>query len=257
MSLLNKKIVSIYLILLVTAFSAHAENLLPEPFKHLNGRHAPQWGPNCHNTALVFSGLASHLRFTEADEILFWLSSPLCREVRTDEKLHYGDIGQIWSSESSTGLYHSFIHISTNEVFSKRGVWTQDPFLLEHKDDLFKEFIRTDVQPTCLRSTRKNGDCRYWVSYFRCKPLAQYLAENSVPFTKKMKTIAQELSSIEQRISQIAMREVKAPPGAELRSSLNRLQKSLESDRSNASFLHQIFGVRIISLKQQIQVWGL
>ncbi len=100
---------------------------------------------------------------------------------------------------------HSFIHVSGDTVFSKRGYQPQDPFLLESLTSLLKEFRVDTLAARCHRATRKTEYCRYWVSYFRCQSLASYIAAKSIVVSAELRELEEKLALLEARISEIAM----------------------------------------------------
>ena len=100
--------------------SLDVSDAIPDFLSPRMGTCAAADGPNCFNTALVSSGLVPVFRHSTAQEINFWITSPLCRAVKSGEPRMPGDL--IYIHGKGTGAIHAMTYISPTLVFSKNGM---------------------------------------------------------------------------------------------------------------------------------------
>ncbi len=139
----------------------------PDIVNERYGTFAREHGPNCFNTALTASGVLSHLRHTDANELEFWLTSPLCRTV-TRSELRPGDIISI--RDDRGGHVHSFNYISENLSFTKDGYELQQNYTIRKTADV-------------LSSYHTPAFCRTGCTdeYRRCTSIENYLRDHPLP----------------------------------------------------------------------------
>lgn len=125
-------------------------------------------GPNCWNASLVASKIIPQLRYSTAQEMDFWVNSPLCKEKKGSAALAPGDLIAI--VHKTEGQYHGFIHISENLSFSKNGFDTENPYTLQDPKNVFKTY---DVKPECER-TDNPSKCTTYAKYYSCMTMEEY-----------------------------------------------------------------------------------
>lgn len=140
-------------------------------------------GPNCWNLALVMKNILPALRYTTTEEMAFYMASPLCRQIKDDEKKIPGDIGAI-RTISSFGIqeYHGFIYISDDLAYSKNGFAKENPYMLIPTDIVMSVYNVPD-DPRCRKNeiNESNLKCGNASSYFRCMSMEEYLAKQDTP----------------------------------------------------------------------------
>lgn len=176
-------------------------DIVPKRVAQFHGVKPNFDGPNCWNSALVLSRLAKEFRLSWADEISFWMDSPLCRELRLNEKLEPGDIVMM---RHVSGEHHACIYISPELVFSKNGSTKTTPFALQSLEGVLK-YYKIPKESECRRTVgRSSSDsCWAWVNYFRCKSLEEY-EKSYAP--ESYQDIDHSLSSVERQIHERAMK---------------------------------------------------
>jgi hypothetical protein len=155
------------------------------------------FGPNCWNSALLVSGLATSIRYTSDHEFWHWMDSSYCRELDDDEELQMGDIGSVYTGGSDIH-YHSFMRINDNENFEKgspavESRWGTHPF----ENIVYPEY--RDVIQRCRgnRSAQIRNNCPTRIRYHRCQPAP----ENIYSRHQELRVIEREVISIERSLS--------------------------------------------------------
>ncbi|MGZ3774075.1 MAG: hypothetical protein ACXVCY_08660 [Pseudobdellovibrionaceae bacterium] len=173
---------------------------------------------NCFNTALVFKGILKPFRFVNDDEMDYYLSSPLCRQVKNDEQKNAGDIGlvkeTVYGHQQSV---HAFIWVSNKISFAKPSM---DPSSLYSLNETAKDSSFSDVQCKNLKDT--NGEiCPREVSYYRCISVGEYLKSN--PLSVRLYKLEKQISAEEKCIYLLTNKGLSIPKAAR-QSVLNTVQ---------------------------------
>jgi hypothetical protein len=122
---------------------------VPEHVKRYQGVHASLRGPNCWNLALVMSQILPNLRYSDPEEISFYMQPPLCNSVPSGEKRSPGDIGLIRNVDSEKigfgpkGEVHGFIYINNDLVYSKNGLGKENPYAIQSAEKMYSEYPLT------------------------------------------------------------------------------------------------------------------
>jgi hypothetical protein len=109
---------------------ADVSSCLPPEVISYSAKEAFVNGPNCWNLAMVMSGVLPALRYSTAEEMAFFMNSPLCRQLKPGEKKRPGDIGAIRTDDKE---FHGFMWVSDDIVFSKNGFDRNAPYALQLK----------------------------------------------------------------------------------------------------------------------------
>jgi hypothetical protein len=141
---------------------------VPDHVAKYSGLNPQLGGPNCWNLALMMSKIIPNLRYSTPEEMSFFMKSPLCRQLKEDEKVMPGDIGAVRNPSSTVPSefeIHGFIYASDKIVYSKAGARPWDvPFgllPLESMQDTYN---------------------KYSIVNFRCDSMKNYLeAHKDVP----------------------------------------------------------------------------
>ncbi len=149
--------------------SISVTQIAPSFVRLLQGAHAKVNGPNCWNTSLKFTGLVEYQRFSHADEMTFWMQSPFCKELNTNDILRAGDLIAIRRTSSSpvTNEVHGMIYVSDDLVFSKNTSGVSSTFGLQRANLVFQAFRLTDS--SCLRIKGSSPNCSIWANFYRCE----------------------------------------------------------------------------------------
>lgn len=138
--------------------------------KAQNGRKQIAHGPNCFATALAATDVIDFHGHVEGTEFGYWMRSPLCRELSTEEEPKYGDIVAI--SEGSEEV-HAFVYVSETLVFQK--AYLQ----LDATPEL--ALIAQALMPyttDSLEILRTNNKEQVWAGIYECESLDNYISEN-------------------------------------------------------------------------------
>lgn len=154
------------------------DTFVPKLVQQVLGKKPKYDGPNCWNSVLVSNKILSHLRETSDAEMSFWLNSPLCRELRTDEKAMPGDI--IAARYGFGDEMHAFIYITDKLAFNKNALVRSTPYEFKSVYDILYDFgVRSQYndRPHCGRTSSKNEQrCPRFAVYYRCMTLDNYLS---------------------------------------------------------------------------------
>ncbi|MBC7396776.1 MAG: hypothetical protein H7333_04965 [Bdellovibrionales bacterium] len=166
---------------------------LPAFTKKVLGIFPENDGPNCWNTALVSAGILPHLRGTEADEFKYWMSSPLCTELKAGEKPEAGDVMAIRSSYGSTEE-HAFIYGTEELSFSKKTFEAAEPYRMLSTDEIYGRPFNVKRECRALGRT----DCETQVHAFRCINMKQYLSDKAL--NARVSSLSALVESIEAKL---------------------------------------------------------
>ncbi|WP_413578406.1 hypothetical protein ACLVWU_07690 [Bdellovibrio sp. HCB290] len=161
-------------------------------------------GPNCWNLSLVMKGILPHLRYTNPEEMAFYMAPPLCRQLKDGEARQAGDIGAIRNvNKGTTSESHGFIYISEKLSYSKNGADKRSPYALQSLDTVLKIYgVPKDSE--CRKNEITGTNCKAAVSYFRCQSLDSYM-ESHKEIPEKAKKFFAEAKKAEGCVSEQTM----------------------------------------------------
>lgn len=150
---------------------------LPEQIKKYHDGKADLDGPNCFNLALNLKGIVPSLRYSPANEVRFYLRSPLCRILKLNEKPKAGDVGIIKEYiGDSPDLVHGFIYVSEDLVYSKNGKDKKAPFALQERKEVYRLYGLGAAEAKC-KANQMPKECDQGVEIHRCKSMDEFLKE--------------------------------------------------------------------------------
>lgn len=187
------------------------------------------FGPNCWNSALLVSGLATSIRYTSDHEFWHWMDSSYCRELGDDEELKKGDIGSVYAGGTDEH-YHSFMRINDNENFEKGSPqvehhWGVYPF----KSIVYPQFQKVIQRCRGNRSAQIKNNCPTRIRYHRCQPAP----ENIYSRHRELRAIEREVMHIERGL--LRWMSTESPSSSDLETfntNLRRLDTLLSSINS-------------------------
>lgn len=220
-------------------FVADITHCLPARLrKHLN-TNPEHSGPNCWNSALNLAGILPALRLSPADEMAFYMRSPLCRPLQNNETRNSGDIGAIRQfDESGTKEVHGFIYISDNLAFSKDNYSFLTSYELISLDNLL-DFWSVPKKNNCRTNQFETSSCGRATTYFRCSSLEEYFSQHT-DIPRDAIKLFEDLAVIERAL------ELEALEGLELTLATEGNIRSVA--KAVASFLSQNQGEGTTSL---------
>lgn len=163
--------------------------------KKIDGLKLKTQGPNCWNGALIKSGINQSVRFVSRSEYLFWMKSPYCRELEANEKLQSGDLGSLFYNQND--LYHSFVYIDKEKVFSKNSPDSKFPYQYQKFEDMFFKESQS-LAKKCWSNIIQNRrlKCDYKVMFHRCEPIE----DNLFQLEKDISKIDAKIKSLEEHV---------------------------------------------------------
>ena len=162
---------------------------LPPEVIALDGTSPEIAGPNCWNLAMVMSGVLPSLRHSTAEEMAFFMKSPLCRPLGAGEKPQPGDIGALRANGKEV---HGFMWISDTLVFSKNGDAVDQKYFLQSKAFMADGY--QILQNAECAKTKDPEDCNMIVDSLRCQSLKSYVND---PKNATPKQISEALDQLE------------------------------------------------------------
>lgn len=181
------------------------DSSVPSIVRKYHGRQAPHNGPNCFNIPYMLKKFMPSFRVVGLEETEFWFQSPLCRELKTDEKIIPGDMA-IFRSMRDNGAPeagHAEALITENLRFMKQMPEKETIFQLyqtvPRPIDLVHEADEATFR-SCGRTVGippANERCLTWQNFYRCKGFDQYLAEAPKPLVDRYRPIQEVLEKIE------------------------------------------------------------
>ncbi len=156
------------------------DEVLPAFVKNYQDINAGRWGPNCWNTVLLASKILPVARFSPPEEMNFWMTSPLCKEVHESEMPQPGDIAAI--RDSNLNEVHASVFITEELSFSKNALTTLASYQLQSSIGIFSIF---PVQFTCRHRNGNPSDCPTYVNYYRCSSFADYTKNQNLTLSDR------------------------------------------------------------------------
>ncbi len=150
------------------------DNVAPNIVKMYQDKTPKFNGPNCWNNTLVSTGILPHLRYSDPDEMEFWMKSPLCKEKKITDKMEPGDAIAIRTNE---GEYHGFIYISDKMSWSKNGYSKRSKYDLQTTENVFDVY---KVPENCQRITTDQEvpkECTTFGNVYQCRSWDDYWNE--------------------------------------------------------------------------------
>jgi hypothetical protein len=181
------------------------KGLLPQRVQALQGYKPISAGPNCWNTSLVTAKLIQKNRFSNPQEMSFWMNSPYCKKVGPNELLIAGDVMAMRTlPKNSASLQnfeesHGMIYITPQLVFSKN-TSLKSFFELQSAHLIFQTFRVDD--PQCFRN--RGEGCSHWVDFYRCRSSYNdyaLLKQRDVPFA----LLSEVIEGLEKSLSDYVM----------------------------------------------------
>jgi len=220
-------------------------NLLPKWIYDNQFKSFQYNGPNCFNLALVNVGAVSQYHFSSQWELLHWLDSDYCSEVKNDQ-LKPGDVGvNFHDSRGPYSVRHAFVWLSKDLVYSKNSR-NQSYYRIQSReamDELFESnFFKSSVR------------------YYRCKEIKGWdnLEGNLNSYYQQVtffeKTISEQLLPTSEKLSQKIKRKLISDLN-ELRESLINKEESLDN-KGTSYFYYVALRLRVSSLIGQVLLFN-
>ena len=177
----------------------NVDSVSPTFIEQYHAVDAGRWGPNCWNSVLVSSKILPVLRFTPPEEMNFWMSSPLCRQIPESETPEPGDIVAIRRSYQDE--VHAFIFITEELSFSKNYLMTTSPYRLQSTTDIFSIY---PVSFSCRHKVGNPRECQTYATYYRCSTFTDYISEKKISFSSRYIELESMIREVEHLVSKIA-----------------------------------------------------
>lgn len=228
---------------------------LPDHLIKYGGLSPKYNGPNCWNLALVMKNILPALRHTTGDEMAFYMSSPLCRQLKNNEPKIPGDVGAIRvMTPVATEEYHGFIYISDEISYSKNGLAKENPYMLLSTNIIMDVYTVPKNSKCRQNEIDPNANCGFATSYFRCMSMEEYLAKQNTP--KEIMTAMKDVDNFDKCLESTTINDLPLSKQAEksLFDSLNVISNYLydETEKAKGSDLEdpkQIFMLASLNLK--------
>jgi len=229
---------------------------VPEWVEKMHSTTPKLSGPNCFNSALVAAKILPSVRFSREEEIIFWLKSPLCRELDSGESPSPGDIVAIRANDNT--LDHAFIYISEELSFSKNG--EDAPYLLQSPSSVFSLY---NVGPECSGSLKLrpgSGGCANYANYFRCGSYSQFAQNMDTP--TDWKDSDQQIRALEEKIEiwsitgKIPKKEIFSNIFRQLSASVQIFFAKMSAAQGGERFFWQSLYYRTDSALQTLRIIG-
>jgi hypothetical protein len=171
--------------------SSEISTLIPTKILELHDTTTAYPGPNCWNTSLYTNKIVQSRRATAEEEMTYWMNSPLCRELLSDEAELPGDIIAIRNNQIDKPIeMHGFTYITKAFSFSKSGFDIQFPYELTSSEYVYHLFALGEYEdykanPECRRVEGKPDmkKCPVYANVFRCISYDDFL--NTTNFNSK------------------------------------------------------------------------
>lgn len=234
-----------YLDLKAATFTGFLENLL--------GQRSQSPGPNCWNSTLVLSGIASGVHYTTDDDFRHIIESPLCRPMSLDNT-QKGDIIALRRFDAQGKILplsflsevHGYLDLGDGTGFTKNGHSVQAPYEIQRKSDILN-FYKSQEFKNCKILGLDKKDCILKETAYRCQSLRDYFAgklstQESLLLTE-IETLEVEIGAEFLQGDVVAQREAR----------LDALQEKLRllANEGNDLFIN-ILGLRLKSLKTRL-----
>jgi hypothetical protein len=157
--------------------TVNIDSCVPNHVFQYQGVNPKKFGPNCWNLALVMKGILPALRYSTAEEMSFYMKSPLCRQLGENEKRLPGDIGAIRDVGQGQSEVHGFIYISDKLAYSKNGPDEKNPFAIQSLNEVYKIYDVPNKNECRGNTIKMNTNCTNALSFFRCKSIDSYLQD--------------------------------------------------------------------------------
>lgn len=113
-------------------------------------------GPNCLNTALVYTNVLKYPRYTSNQEMLLYLKSNLCHEVSLTGKRQKNDIQIIIDKRPLAQkdiISHAYVYVSPEVMFEKIGFAVEAGYRYMKESEILSEY-EVDFQDLTVKSYR-------------------------------------------------------------------------------------------------------
>lgn len=100
-------------------------------------------GPNCLNSALIYTNILKYPRYTSNQEMNLYLHSSLCRELSGNEKRHNRDIQIIRDLRPFAQkdiISHAYVYVSFGVMFEKIGFSPEATYRTVSEDEILSDY---------------------------------------------------------------------------------------------------------------------
>jgi hypothetical protein len=181
---------------------ANISKCLPDHVSKYHGINPDISGPNCWNLSLVMAGILPNLRYSTPEEMSFFMSPPLCNQLKSGEERRPGDIGTIRRNRGQE--VHGFVYISEELAYSKNGYHKSSPYALQTLDNVYDVYNIKNTDKKCLGNVL-DPTCESGVEYFRCNSMKEYLAKERKSQSKPSKEVLVQIDRADCLTSHIAL----------------------------------------------------
>lgn len=189
--------------------STNITSIVPKRILDLHDTTTAYPGPNCWNTSLYTNKIVQYRRSVAPEEMTYWMSSPLCRELKANEKEQPGDIIAIRTGGSDAPVeMHGFVYLTKDFSFSKSGFDTQFHYELvstEYVYQLFAlgEYDEYNPNKECrkVEGIPDFEKCPTYANVYRCISYEQYLNSSSFPSKETYLKFDSKILDYERRLA--------------------------------------------------------
>lgn len=213
-------------------------------------------GPNSWNSSLVTTGILPHHRYTQKNEMSFWMSSPLCKERAAGEASAPGDIIAIRNYNGDE--IHGFVNLTPELAYSKNGFRKGTKYQIANPTEIYETY---GVSKSCQKVFKKPGntdECPFYGNVFKCDSIEDYLKKNPM-HDKDLKDAWKDLDKLDCQLSIMAAKDTfTADQGELIRISIQSIQMlaetQIESTKVSAEdkFMWKAIKFKTISLIEQV-----
>lgn len=170
--------------------SVNITPIIPKRILDLHDSTTAYPGPNCWNTSLYTNKIVQSRRSTSKEEMHYWMTSPLCRELKDFELEKAGDIIAIRENNSDIpdNEMHAFIYLTHDLSFSKSGFDTQFPYELISSERVYQTFAlgeygdyKPEKECRKVEGIPDSAKCPVYANVFRCISYEQFLNSSIFP----------------------------------------------------------------------------
>lgn len=213
-------------------------------------------GPNSWNSSLVSAGVLPHHRYTQKNEMSFWMNSPLCKERSAGEPSAPGDIIAIRNFNGEE--VHGFVHLTNELSYSKNGFRKGTKYQMANPTEIFETY---GVSKSCEKVYKKpvNTDaCPFYANVFKCDSMDEYLKKNPM-HDKDLREAWKHLDALDCQLSGMTFKDTfTVDQATTLRIAVESVQiladTQIESNKVSAEdkFLWKAIKFKAISLTEQV-----
>lgn len=215
-------------------------------------------GPNSWNSSLVTAGVLPHLRYTQKNEMSFWMSSPLCKERGADEAPAPGDIIAIRNFNGDE--VHGFVNLTEELSYSKNGFRKGTKYQLAKPAEIYETFGVAKACEKVYKKPANTDECPFYANVFKCDSMDEYLKKNPTK-NSSLKETWKSLDAMDCELSKMTFRDTfTADQASTLKTSVEVIQGLAESQISDSKvsdedkFLWKAIKFKAMSLVEQVNM---